>query len=269
MPVATHDGVTIGYEVVGEGRPVILVHGWATDRSWWTEFGFVDALVSDHQVITLDLRGHGRSSAPHGRDAYRGEEQVSDLLAVADAVGVDRFAVWGLSLGGWVGWFSALNAPERVQALVTTGQWDLAPLDEAEGLDVEPLVPVLRRGDMPSAVALVQEQAAAAASDGFVFPPAILAVIGRSDPIALADCLERRRSSAVADIAAVSTPTLLISGELEDPDDEAADVAARLQHGEHLWLPQLGHAGAGAASKLTVPAVRAFLERWMPQITSS
>jgi pimeloyl-ACP methyl ester carboxylesterase len=268
MPTATHDGVMIGYDLVGEGRPIMLLHGWATDRSWWTEFGFVDALVSDHQVITVDLRGHGRSSAPHGREAYRGDEQVSDLLAVADAVGVDRFAVWGLSLGGWVGWFTALNAPERVQALVTTGQWDLAPLDEAEGVDDEPLVSTLRRGDMASAVALVQEEAAAAASDGFVFPPAILAVIGHSDPIALADCLEEHNSSGIADFAAVAAPTLLISGELEDPDDEAAAVAARLQHGEHVWLPQLGHAGAGAASQLTVPAVRSFLDRWMAPNTT-
>jgi hypothetical protein len=101
-----------------------------------------------------------------------------------------------------------------------------------------------------------------------LFPPAILAVIGRSDPIALADCLEEHDSSGIADFATLAAPTLLISGELEDPDDEAADVAARLQHGEHLWLPQLGHAGAGAASDLAVPAVRSFLDRWTAPNTS-
>jgi pimeloyl-ACP methyl ester carboxylesterase len=260
MPVATHDGVTIGYDVVGEGRPIVLLHGWLTDRSWWTEFGFVDALASDHTVVTIDLRGHGGSSAPLGRQAYRGDVQAEDLLAVADAAGIDKFAVWGLSLGGWVAWFAALKSPERVRALVTTGCWDPRPKEEV--LDDDPLMSLLRSGDMAAAVAMVEADATAAAKDGFVFPPALRSVMGRCDPTAVADCIEEMHATGIT-AAAVATPTLLITGELEDPDDEAAVLSARLQHGERLRLPQLGHAGAGAASTLTVPTVRAFLDRWM------
>jgi pimeloyl-ACP methyl ester carboxylesterase len=270
MPGVTHDGVTIGYEVAGEGHSIILLHGWLTDRSWWTEFGFVDALMSDHQVVTVDLRGHGRSSAPHGREAYRGEEQVGDLLAVADAVGIDRFAVWGLSLGGWVAWFAALTAPERVQALVTTGCWD--PLQsERTGWseEDEPLLTLLRSGDMAAAVATFENgEGSGARVDDFEFPPEILSVMRLSDPIAAADCFEESNSSGIADVAAIATPTLLISGELEDPEDDAAAMAARLQRGERLRLANLDHAGAGAASELTIPTVRAFLNQWMaPTIT--
>jgi pimeloyl-ACP methyl ester carboxylesterase len=266
----THDGVTIGYEVAGEGHPVILLHGWLTDRSWWTEFGFVEALMIDHQVVTVDLRGHGRSSAPHGREAYRGEEQVGDLLAVADAVGIDRFAVWGLSLGGWVAWFAAQNAPERVQALVTTGCWDPLRPETAEWTQEEQqLLALLRSGEMAAVVAAFEDgEGSGARVDGFEFPPEILSVMRLCDPIAVADCFEESHSSGIADVATIATPTLLISGELEDPEDDAAAMTARLQRGERLRLANLDHAGAGAACELTIPTVRAFLNHWMaPTIT--
>jgi hypothetical protein len=55
---------------------------------------------------------------------------------------------------------------------------------------------------------------------------------------------------------------LLIAGELEDEDDEAAKVAAMIPTGQSLRLPGLGHRGACAASALTVPTARAFLDRW-------
>jgi hypothetical protein len=129
-------------------------------------------------------------------------------------------------------------------------------------LDDDPLMSLLRSGDMALAVAMVEADATGAARDGFVFPPALLSVMGGCDPTAVADCIEEMHATGIA-AAAVATPTLLIAGELEDPDDEAAVLASRLQHGERLRLPQLGHAGAGAASTLTVPTVRAFLDRWM------
>jgi hypothetical protein len=57
-------------------------------------------------------------------------------------------------------------------------------------------------------------------------------------------------------------PVLLIAGELEDKDDDAAKVAAMIPNGQRLRLPGLGHGGACAASMLTVPTARAFLDRW-------
>src|SRR5207344_2687199 len=57
-------------------------------------------------------------------------------------------------------------------------------------------------------------------------------------------------------------PALLIAGEREDENDDAAAVAAMIPNGQSLRLPGLGHAGACAASGLTVPTARAFLERW-------
>ena len=66
------------------------------------------------------------------------------------------------------------------------------------------------------------------------------------------------------DLASFRVPALLIAGELEDEEGNAATVAAMIPNGQSLRLPGLGHTGACAASALTVPTARAFLDRWFP-----
>ena len=78
----------------------MLLHGWCCDRSWWTEPGYVDELRSDHRLVNVDLRGHGASDKPHEAAAYTSDALTGDVFAVADAEGLDRFAIWGQSCGG-------------------------------------------------------------------------------------------------------------------------------------------------------------------------
>src|SRR5262245_14660101 len=85
MPEVTNDGVTIRYEAVGQGRPLVLLHGWSCDRTWWFEPGYVDDLKRDHRLVIMDLRGHGASDKPHDWEAYHAEDFTNDVLAVADA----------------------------------------------------------------------------------------------------------------------------------------------------------------------------------------
>ena len=117
----------ISYDVVGEGRPLMLLHGWCCDRSWWTEPGYVDELRSDHRLINVDIRGHGASDKPHEAAAYASNVHTGDVFAVADAEGLDRFAIWGQSYGGWIAWMTAAAAPERIPAIMTSGAWDPRP----------------------------------------------------------------------------------------------------------------------------------------------
>jgi len=70
MPSATNGAVTISYEVTGRGRPLVLLHGWLNDRSWWSESGYVEELGRDHRLISAGMRGHGRSDKPRDPGAY-------------------------------------------------------------------------------------------------------------------------------------------------------------------------------------------------------
>ena len=73
MPVlSVSSDVGIAYEVVGEGDPIVLVHGFASSRSmnWKTPGWFRTLEDAGRQVIALDVRGHGESSKPHDRGLY-------------------------------------------------------------------------------------------------------------------------------------------------------------------------------------------------------
>ncbi|MCL2794352.1 MAG: alpha/beta fold hydrolase [Microbacteriaceae bacterium] len=119
------DGSSIAYRVFGEGSPgapaVVLVHGTALTQAIWRGFGWVRELQATHKVITLDLRGHGRSDKPLDEDSYDQALFVSDVLAVMEAADVEKAHLIGYSLGGRVGFEIAYTHPGRLASLVTLG----------------------------------------------------------------------------------------------------------------------------------------------------
>ena len=98
------------------GRPLLLVHGFTGAKEDLAEW--LDPLAErGWHAVAPDLRGHGTSGHPPGRESYGFEPFVDDLLGLADVLGWDRFAVVGYSMGGAVAQFLALDHPERVSAL--------------------------------------------------------------------------------------------------------------------------------------------------------
>jgi pimeloyl-ACP methyl ester carboxylesterase len=99
----------------GDGPPVLLLHTWP--QHWWAWRKVIPLLAADHRVICPDLRGAGWSDAP--KNGYRTEQLVDDVLALLDALDVQRVLVVGHDVGGRIGFHLALRAPERVSGLVT------------------------------------------------------------------------------------------------------------------------------------------------------
>jgi pimeloyl-ACP methyl ester carboxylesterase len=91
------------------GDPVLLLHGWP--QHWYEWRHLMPALAGRHRVIAPDLRGFGWSDAP--RDGYLKEEMAGDVLAVLDALEIDRVKLVGHDWGGWIGFILCLRAPER------------------------------------------------------------------------------------------------------------------------------------------------------------
>ena len=217
--------------------------------------GYVDELRSDHRLVNVDIRGHGASDKPHEAAAYTADALIGDVFAVADAEGLDRFAIWGQSYGGWIAWMTAAAAPERVRAIVTSGSWDPRPEPE-EPTEPDEWIEALRRGGTSALV----DRFKIADGDSFdrEFPPWARPSTLRADPEALlaAHAPSSGRGIPDEDLSSFPVPALLIAGELEDEDDDAAKVAAMIPNGQSLRLPGLGHGGACAASALTVPTAR-------------
>ncbi|QQC66366.1 alpha/beta fold hydrolase [Paraburkholderia ginsengisoli] len=113
-----HDGARIWYESFGDGAPVILLHGGlGHSGNWGRQVG--PLVEAGHRVVVIDSRGHGRST----RDArpYRYELMASDVLAVMDALQLDRAAMVGWSDGACVALVMAGMVPERVAGVFFFG----------------------------------------------------------------------------------------------------------------------------------------------------
>lgn len=109
------DGTTIAWSMSGSGSPVILVHGITENAS---SFGSItDRLAEQHQVVSLDLRGHGESGLA---DSYDLASMAGDVLTVIAAAGVSRPHLVGHSLGGAV--VSAVGAAADVASIVNIDQ---------------------------------------------------------------------------------------------------------------------------------------------------
>jgi pimeloyl-ACP methyl ester carboxylesterase len=119
MPMLDRGGVRVYYEVVGPegGRtPLLLTHGYASSAAMWT--ANLPALAGDRQVVTWDIRGHGRSDSPDDPEQYSEDLSVEDMAALLDLLGAERAVIGGLSLGGYLSLAFHLRYPDRVAALV-------------------------------------------------------------------------------------------------------------------------------------------------------
>jgi pimeloyl-ACP methyl ester carboxylesterase len=115
------DDTKIYYEVVGKGYPVILVHGFiSTSESWKKTAVYADLAAAGYKVITVDLRGNGRSGKPHNPVAYENDSESMDVMVLADKIGATKYSVVGYSRGAIIA-SRLLMLDKRVQSAVLGG----------------------------------------------------------------------------------------------------------------------------------------------------
>jgi pimeloyl-ACP methyl ester carboxylesterase len=111
------DGVTLAVLAEGEGRPVLLLHGFPDSARLWRRQ--VPALVgAGMRVVAPDLRGFGESDKPGNVGDYALSHSVADVIAVLDHLGIERTHVVGHDWGAGVAWLLAAFDPARVDRLV-------------------------------------------------------------------------------------------------------------------------------------------------------
>src|ERR1700685_3793967 len=123
MPIFAHDGVEIAFLDEGEGEPIALVHGFASNKEVnWVSPGWVSTLTAaGRRVIALDNRGHGASGKLYDPAAYHSAVMAEDVRALLDHLGLPRADVMGYSMGARITAFLALEHPDRVHSAVLGG----------------------------------------------------------------------------------------------------------------------------------------------------
>jgi pimeloyl-ACP methyl ester carboxylesterase len=107
-------GHTIFYTVKGEGKPLLLIHGYGAGIWVWEEQ--IEALSQFYRVYALDLIGHGFSDRP--KIPYTPETYIYCLRDFIDGVGIEKATLIGNSMGGGIAWAMAILSPERVDRLI-------------------------------------------------------------------------------------------------------------------------------------------------------
>lgn len=115
--IALSTGITMNVALAGraDAPPVIFLHGFPESHRTWSKL--VPLLGDDFRLVTPDLRGFGATDKPQDVEAYATETLLADVFALADALGIDRFALVGHDWGGAIAWAAAISGNARVERL--------------------------------------------------------------------------------------------------------------------------------------------------------
>jgi pimeloyl-ACP methyl ester carboxylesterase len=119
MPTAQVNGVSLFYEEVGEGTPLVFVHEFAGEaRSWHLQVRF---FARRYRTIAYNARGYPPSDVPEDPKAYSQDQAADDIRGLLDALGIRKAHICGLSMGGYATLHFGLRYPERALSLVVAG----------------------------------------------------------------------------------------------------------------------------------------------------
>jgi 3-oxoadipate enol-lactonase len=246
MPLARVNGVSLYYEEVGQGPPLLFIHAFPVGRAMWEPQ--VRFFAGRFRVITYDCRGFGRSEAPTTPTAYSQAASVADAQALLEHLGALPASVCGLSMGGNIALNLAIAHPASVRALIAcdTGAGSEDPgsfrarcVEYAEasqrGMDaffdkmlLWPVFADFVKG--PRESALLREWVLAQPPHG-VGLTALYALATRPPVYALAERLESLR-----------TPTLVVYGERDEACVDSSRFLVRTIPGARLWMvPRASH----------------------------
>ncbi|MEO9096145.1 MAG: alpha/beta hydrolase [Microbacteriaceae bacterium] len=261
-----NDGTRIVYRDMGSGVPIVMVHGSALSQVIWRGFGYVRDLAADHRVITLDLRGHGRSGKPQEASAYAMEFFVTDVLAVLDALAIERAHYLGYSLGGRIGFSLAARHPDRLRSLISAGGASRGEPGAFDRVFFPGCVEILETGSMTAFIHAWE------AHSGAALDASTRSAFQANDARALAAYMrEADRDPGVSEreLAAIELPTLLLVGSDDDERVPAAEHAlARMPNATMHVLPGATH-GDTLQHPDARPAIRAFLASLEPPLPAS
>lgn len=252
MATAVLNGITIRYDVAGDGPALLLSHGYSATGHMWD--GQLAAFSDRYRVVAWDMRGHGGTDSPEDPAQYSAEHTVADMRALLGHLGIISAVIGGLSLGGYASLAFALAHPEMVRALLVCDSgpgyrnaeareaWNRRAHERAAELETRGLEALAGRSrEMREAM---RHHASA-----------------RGLALAARGMLAQRDARVIDGLPAIRVPTLVVVGDKDEPFLAPCRYLAGKIPGARLEVIP----GAGHSSNLDQPAtfnrvVRAFLD---------
>jgi pimeloyl-ACP methyl ester carboxylesterase len=235
MKTAQVRGIEMAYDDEGTGSAVVLLHGYPFNRSMWREQ--VEALSSKYRVITPDLRGLGVTRSDANQPATM-EEMARDVAALLDELEIERVALCGLSMGGYVALAFYRRFPLRVRALVLADTRSQADTVEARRNREEQAEKILKDGMQAIADDFLKKVLTAATlAENPEMTKRVREMILRTDPKGAAGALRGMalRPDQTAFLEEILAPTLILVGsedQITPPKD--AELMRREIRGSRL-----------------------------------
>ena len=252
MPhISASDGARLYYEEAGSGEPLVFVHEFLGEyRCWEAQMRYFSR---KYRCVAYNARGYPPSDVPDSPDDYSFEHQRGDLKALLDALRIDRAHIVGLSMGAFATFYFGMKWPERARSLTLAGIGSGSMPDARDRFVSE---------SEASARELLEAGWEACAAARTLTPTRVqlrnknprgfdefVGMVRRHSALGSANTLKgyQARRPALQDfaaqMAACTVPTLIISGDEDEPCLDASLVLKRAMPSAGLaFLPQTGHA---------------------------
>jgi pimeloyl-ACP methyl ester carboxylesterase len=217
------DGARLAYHEMGEGRALVLIHGFfSTALVNWVRYGHAAKIAArGYRVIMPDLRGHGDSARPHDPAAYPPDVLADDGFALIEQLGLTDYDLGGYSLGGRTTLRMLVRGATPVRAI-------------AAGMGLEGMLHTSGRGDYFRRV--LQAPGSFARGSAEWMSEAFLKTVG-GDPVALLNVLDSFVDTPREALARIGTPALVLVGAEDDDNGSAEALAAALPAGRYAVVP--------------------------------
>ncbi len=226
------DGVEIAFDVWGEGPPILLIHGFASNLQVnWVATGWVKTLVAEgRQVIAIDNRGHGHSEKLYDSAKYSAPMMADDAARLLQHLKIKKADVMGYSMGARISAFITMQHPDLVRRVVFAGLASrmITGIDGSDNI-----AEALEAEDRPRTI----DRAAMAFR--------IFAEQTGSDLKALAACIRSSRVKIKEEaLAQIRVPVLVVAGELDDIAGNVEGLTSIIHGSQGVVLPKRNHMNA-------------------------
>jgi 3-oxoadipate enol-lactonase len=253
MLKTTINGIPIAFDRRGKGTPLVLLHGYPLDHSIWESVAAL--LVNDFDLILPDLRGFGESGSPGANTTMA--DYAADVAGLLDHLGIQKAAIAGHSMGGYVALAFAGAFPGRVLGLGLISSQTLADPPEKRTSRYQEAKQVMAQG-----VKDVAEGMSVKLTEDVRLQGKLKELILLQRPKGLAGALRAMadRPDTTRMLAGFNSPLVLVHGLADGliPVERAQNVKAAVPHAHLTEFINVGHMPMLEAPQLTAKALKAL-----------